>query len=255
LLVKGTQCLPLLPACFQVAGLAHIHNTQLVCLPALHVWSTVLGHESPAAAARFSAAGGGCGGLSRASTAAEPVDLGAAEDATGLAALTGDTAADEPHKVPACILRITRQLALQTAVNCMLWAKDAAGQEAAGTLEAATAVHDLFLAVCCVLGPRQYLQCVLTVAGAHNQPQQQQQREVLQEAVSLQPVLQCLSAAPRELRLPVAVEMAAAAVVQLPADPGAADDEQVKPPYRPQVADASCTALGATRSELLIGVP
>lgn len=185
----------------------------------------MLGHESPAAAARFSAAGGGCGGLSRASTAAEAVDVGAAaEEAIGPAALTGDTAADEPHKVPTCIMSITRQLALQTAVNCMLWAKDTEGQEAAGTMEAATAVHDVFLAVCCVLGPRRYLQCVLNVAGAHDH---HQQRPLLQDAVALQPVLQCLSAAPNELRLPVAVEMAAAAVVQLSADPDAVDDEQV----------------------------
>jgi hypothetical protein len=158
--------------------------------------------------------------------AAVAASAGPAEEANSLAALTGDTAVEEPHKVPACIVNINRQLALQTAVNCMLWAKDAEGQEAAGTLEATTAVHAVFLAVCCVLGPRQYLQCVLNVAGANGQHLLQQQ-PLLQEAVSLQPVLQCLSAAPSELRLPVAVEMAAAAVVQLPADPGAAVDEQV----------------------------
>lgn len=211
----------LLVACpaVQVSGLPHIHNAQLVCLPALQVWSFVLGHESPASAARFTAAGGGSGSLSRASTvadaaeAAAAADVAAADVAAALAAVTGDeavTGGDRPD-LPSCVVQACQQLLLQTACSCLLWAQSAEGWEAAGTLEASAAVHDLFLAVCCVLGQQQYLQHILHVWGQQPQQQQQQPQELSLGRPALQQVLQCIAAAPPALRLHVAVEMAAAA--------------------------------------------
>ena len=203
----------------QVSSLPHIHNAQLVCLPALQVWSFVLGHESPASAARFTAAGGGSGSLSRASTVADAAEAAAAADvAAALAAVTGDeavTCGDRPD-LPRCVVQACQQLLLQTACSCLLWAQSAEGWEAAGTLEASAAVHDLFLALCCVLGQQQYLQHVLHVWG--QQPQQQQQQERWLGRPALQQVLQCIAAAPPALRLHVAVEMAAAAAVVQPGD-------------------------------------
>lgn len=199
----------------QVAALPHIHNAQLVCLPALHVWSTVLGHESSASTARFTAAGGGSGGLSRASTAADAAEAAAAaaDVAAALAAVTGDDGVTSDRRnLSRCVTRACQQLLLQTACNCMLWAQSSEGQEAAGTLEAATAVHDVYLAVCCVLGQQQYLQDILCVWG--QQPQQQQQQIPWRQDQAVQQVVQCVAEAPAELRLLVAVEMAAAAVVQ-----------------------------------------
>jgi hypothetical protein len=94
--------------------------------------------------------------------------------AAALAAVTGDEGVTSDTRDLSS--RVTRQacqqLLLQTACNCMLWAQSAEGREATGTLEVSIAVHDLFLAVCCVLGQQQYLQHVLTV---WDQQQQQQQ--------------------------------------------------------------------------------
>jgi hypothetical protein len=121
----------------------------------------------------------------------------------------------------------------------MLWAQSAEGREAMGTLEASTAVHDLFLAVCCVFGQQQYLQHVLTVWGQ----QQQQQQELWQRNQGLRHVLECVGAAPAELRLHVAVDMAAAAVVQ------AADDDTSAAPDDPGLQQVgpivNCSQLAA----------
>lgn len=134
--------------------------------------------------------------------------------AAALAAVTGDEGVtSDTCNLPSCVTQACQQLLLQTACNCMLWAQSAEGREATGTLEASTAVHDLFLAVCCVLGQQQYLQHTLTVWG-QQQHQHQQQQGLLQRNQGLRQVLECVGAAPAELRLHVAVEMAAAAVVQ-----------------------------------------
>lgn len=116
------------------------------------------------------------------------------------------------HEVPSCLTQACLQLLLQTACNCMVWMAAAEGREAAGTCEASAAVHDVFLAACCLLGQEQYLQCALAVWDP--QQQHQQQGLGLQGRQELQHVLQCVASAPGELRLQGAVLMAAAAAVQ-----------------------------------------
>lgn len=256
----------------QVAALPHTHNSQLVCLPALHVWSTVLGHESPASAAAFTAAGGGSGGLSRASTAAgdpEPptaVALAAAALAAAEAAgggVGGAAAAREPAGgVPSCVVAACHRLLLQTASNCMLWAQSAEGREAANSTEAAAAVHDLFLAICCVLGQVQYLQGIVLVAGGQLQQQQQQSGVPWwQQDASLQQAVQHIAGTPDQLRLQVAVEMAAAAVVQPLCDAadaagnagnGCCLDHQVRPQHDTAQHTHSMTSVVYTPAHALL---
>lgn len=198
-------------ALLQVAALPQEHNAQLICLPALRVWANVLANESPSSAAVFAAAGGGTGSLSRASTAAD------ADEATAIASIqdpgaaaAGDASGDAIRAVPYAITSACHHLLLHAAHNCMLWAQTAQGWEAIPCLEAAAAIQDLFLAVCCVIGQQQYLQVILYVWGDPQLQQHPQKLPWLQDA-SLSPVLKDIDAAPGSLRLQVAVDMAAAA--------------------------------------------
>lgn len=147
--------------------------------------------------------------MSRASTAADAVETAAAVSQ----ALTVADDACTPSEVPSGLVSVCNQLLLCTACNCMLWSQTPEGKEAWSSLEVSAAVQDLFLAVCCVIGQQRYMQCVLRVWG-----QQQQQQLGLQEPqVLLDPTVQralhTIAAAPKALRLQLAVDLAAAAAV------------------------------------------